>query len=156
VQTLLISTLWHAIVLSRNYGDICATVTKKPHLIGIRMELYRPSLKCVDLRFFSALIFEFTFGMVCAMKSHRDIIDLWPPIGSRSGLQVFADDIGVPYGTAQVMRFRGWVHARHWLAMSRAAQKRGLKDVTVAFLAEVSSQRSKKKSIASRGEHRVA
>ena len=96
--------------------------------------------------------------MVLVMESHRDIIDLWPQVGSRSGLQVFADDIGVPYGTAQVMRFRGSVHARHWLTMAKAAQKRGLTDVTVALLAEISSAKRppKKKTPASRGEHRVA
>lgn len=62
------------------------------------------------------------------MRSHTDIIDKWPT------LSAYASDIGVAYVTAQVMRYRGSIHVRHWDAVVDAALKRGWQDVTHELL----------------------
>ncbi len=92
------------------------------------------------------------------MRSYRDIIDLWPAVDRRTGLQVFAADIDVPYVTAQVMRFRNSIHARHWPAIEKAAARRGIKGVTIKALSEIGAKKSapKKKTSARRHEMRVA
>lgn len=62
------------------------------------------------------------------MQSHVDIINRWP------SLRAYAEEIGVAYGTAQVMRYRGSIHTRHWNAVVSAARKRGWSDVTHELL----------------------
>lgn len=63
------------------------------------------------------------------MRTHADIIDRWPSI------REYADDIGVPYVTAQVMRYRTNIHVRHWDAVVDAAAARGWSDITHELLA---------------------
>ena len=65
------------------------------------------------------------------MKSHRDIIDLWPAPSIRS----FADDLGLKYSTAQVMRYRNSIASDHWAAVVKAAHDRGLKGISMELLA---------------------
>jgi hypothetical protein len=72
--------------------------------------------------------------VIVGMNSHTDIIDLWPT------LREYASDIGVPYGTAQVMRYRRSIHARHWDDVVMAARKRGLEGVTHEVLAHVKAK----------------
>lgn len=67
------------------------------------------------------------------MHSFRSIIDLWPSLSD------FAADIGVRYGTAQVMRFRGQLRPRYWQAVVAAAQRRKL-PVTYEMLAAIAAQ----------------
>ncbi len=67
------------------------------------------------------------------MKSHREIIDLWPTPSIRS----FADDLGLKYSTAQVMRYRNSIASDHWTAVVEAAKRRGFKDVTMELLAHL-------------------
>ena len=62
------------------------------------------------------------------MKSHTDIIDRWP------SLRDYARDIRVAYVTAQVMRYRGSIHVRHWDAVVDAARGRGWSDITHELL----------------------
>ena len=69
--------------------------------------------------------------MVPYMKTYADIIDRWP------SLRAFADDIGVPYGTAQLMRHRNGIAPRHWRRLEAAAQRRGISGVTVQLLSEI-------------------
>lgn len=86
------------------------------------------------------------------MKSFRDIIDLWP------SLTEFAADIGVRYGTAQVMRFRSQLRDEHWVRVVAAAEKRNL-PVTYQMLAEIAAARkpkSKSRGNGRRAEHRPA
>ena len=68
------------------------------------------------------------------MNSFRDIIDLWPSIRD------FANEIGVRYGTAQVMRYRNQLKDEHWQAVVSAAAKRGL-PVTLDMLASIAAAR---------------
>lgn len=65
------------------------------------------------------------------IKSFRDIIELWPSIGA------FADDIGVKYVTAQVMKHRDSIDADHWVAVVDAAKKRGHAGITYELLARL-------------------
>lgn len=65
------------------------------------------------------------------MKSHRDIIDLWPSPSIRS----FADDLGLKYSTAQVMRYRNSISSDHWAAVVAAARSRGFAGITMELLA---------------------
>lgn len=86
------------------------------------------------------------------MKSFRDIIDLWPSLSD------FAADIGVKYGTAQVMRFRSQLRDEHWVRVVAAAEKRGL-PVTYQTLAEIAAgkkARVKPRGNGRRAEHRPA
>lgn len=65
-------------------------------------------------------------------KSFASLIDRWPT------LRDFASDVGVAYGTAQVMRFRDRIDDRYWVAMVEAAERRGLDGVTYEALARAS------------------
>lgn len=69
------------------------------------------------------------------MASFSDIIDRWP------SLQDFASDIGVKYGTAQVMRYRNSISPRRWNAVVSAAHQRGMADVTLSSLAQLAEAR---------------
>lgn len=64
------------------------------------------------------------------MKTFREVIDLWPSISA------FAADIGVSYVTAQVMRHRNSIAAKHWRSVVESAEERGL-DVTYELLASL-------------------
>lgn len=74
------------------------------------------------------------------MRTFTDVINRWP------SLSEFAADIGVKYGTAQVMRWRGTIPSDYWKRTSEAAAKRGIDGITVEFLASLkkSIRRSEK------------
>lgn len=65
------------------------------------------------------------------MKTFTDVINLWP------SLSEFADDIGVKYVTAQVMRYRGSIAPTHWSLVAEAAKRRGYHGVTIERLAKM-------------------
>lgn len=67
------------------------------------------------------------------MKTHRDIIDRWPA----PSIRTFAEDVGLKYVTAQLMRYRNSIAAEHWLAVVAAAERRGFSDITLGVLAEL-------------------
>lgn len=85
-----------------------------------------------------------------SMKDHADIIRLWPSISS------FADDIGVEYVTAQVMKHRKSIHSRHWDAVVDAAAKRGLVFVTHKALSKTRPKSRPARRPKHRSEARVA
>lgn len=62
--------------------------------------------------------------------SHPAIIDLWP------SLSAFAEDLGVPYGTAKAMRRRGSIPAQYWKRTVAKAAERKIDGVTLEVLAE--------------------
>lgn len=70
------------------------------------------------------------------MNSFADAINRWP------SLRDFADDIGVDYVTAQVMRHRDSIADRHWLRVVSAASDRGLDGVTLEFLASLAARKA--------------
>ena len=67
------------------------------------------------------------------MKTFRDIIAAWP----KPSLKTFADDLGIRYGTVQLMNFRCSIGPRHWPAVEAAARRRKIKGVTVALMADM-------------------
>jgi hypothetical protein len=68
------------------------------------------------------------------MTTYPEIIDRWP------SLTTYASDIGVRYGTAQVMRYRGSIPARYWKRVVAAASKRGIEGVTLDLLASIEAE----------------
>lgn len=79
------------------------------------------------------------------MKSFADIIDRWPSDSGppkRTSLQVFSDDLGVKYVTAQVMRHRNSIAPRYWEGLVDAAKRRKIKGVTLALLFKLKAQAS--------------
>lgn len=62
------------------------------------------------------------------MISHSDIIARW------GSIKEFAEDIGVLYVTAQVMKHRNSIHPRHWDAVITAAAARGIPGITYELL----------------------
>ena len=67
--------------------------------------------------------------LYCArMISHSDIIARW------GSIKEFAEDIGVLYVTAQVMKHRNSIHPRHWDAVITAAAARGIPGITYELL----------------------
>lgn len=77
------------------------------------------------------------------MDSFRSIIDKWP------SLPAFAADLDVIYVTAQAMKRRDSVSAEHWPALVAAAERRGIKGVTLEALASIKAARRQ-------SEHRAA
>ena len=77
------------------------------------------------------------------MKSFEDIIQQWPsdPSTDRTGLQVFADDMRVAYGTAQAMKFRNSVSPTYWPRLIEHAAKRGIEGVTYPLLCQIYPRR---------------
>lgn len=69
------------------------------------------------------------------MQSFSDIIGRWPSI------RAYADDIGVRYVTAQVMKHRDRIASDHWKAVVAAARKRGFKDITYDLLVDIADAR---------------
>jgi hypothetical protein len=70
-------------------------------------------------------------GYCSAMNTFRSIIDQWP------SLQDFAADLEVKYVTAQLMRHRDSIAAKHWRNTVAAASKRGMKHITLDLLASI-------------------
>ena len=65
------------------------------------------------------------------MSSFRSIIDEWP------SLQAFADDLGVKYVTAQLMRHRDSIASKHWRQTVISAGRRKIPGVTLELLASI-------------------
>ena len=66
----------------------------------------------------------------------RSVIDSWPSI------QEFADDLGVKYVTAQLMRHRDSIAAKHWKPVVVAARKRRLSGITLDLLASITPRKA--------------
>jgi hypothetical protein len=64
-------------------------------------------------------------------QTFRSIIDLWP------SLQAFADDLGVKYVTAQLMRHRDSIASKHWRQTVISASHRNIPGVTLELLATI-------------------
>ena len=75
------------------------------------------------------------------METFREIIDRWP----KPSLQTFADDIGVVYVTAQLMRYRSSISSTHWDAVVAGAKRRGIDGVSLELLASIKSQAAVRK-----------
>jgi hypothetical protein len=73
-------------------------------------------------------------GMFALMTTYTEIIDRWP------SLTTYAADIGVRYGTAQVMRYRGSIPARYWKRVVAAAARRGIEGVSLDLLASIEAE----------------
>jgi hypothetical protein len=67
--------------------------------------------------------------------THETIINLWP------SLSVFADDIGVSYGTAKAMRRRGSIPPQYWPRMIAKAVERGIKPVSFEIVSKAAKPR---------------
>jgi hypothetical protein len=72
--------------------------------------------------------------MLPGMTTYTEIIDRWP------SLSTYADDIGVRYGTAQVMRYRGSIPAKYWKRVVTAAARRGIEGVSLDLLASIEAE----------------
>ena len=73
------------------------------------------------------------------LTSFRAIIDKWP------SLQAFADDLGVKYVTAQLMRHRDSVASKHWHKAVTSARKRKIDGVTLEVLAATQAARQERR-----------
>lgn len=73
------------------------------------------------------------------MDTFSSIIDRWP------SLQDYADDIGVQYVTAQLMRHRNSIASNHWKAVVGGAEKRRIEGVTLEALAEIAAHATTKR-----------
>jgi predicted GNAT superfamily acetyltransferase len=62
------------------------------------------------------------------MNDHRDIIDRWP------STRAFAEDIGVSYNSANLMRHRRNIHFRHWERVVEAAKARNIRGINLKLL----------------------
>jgi len=68
------------------------------------------------------------------MTSFRTIIDQWPD------LPTFAEDLGVKYPAAQVMRHRDSISSSYWRDLVAAAERRGIAGVTLEVLADLKAR----------------
>jgi len=75
-----------------------------------------------------------------APETFAELIDLWPEKPG-SSVRNFAVDLGIPYVTAQLMRYRNSVHPRHWGRLVAAAKRRGLA-VDMELLATLAQERA--------------
>lgn len=74
------------------------------------------------------------------MTSFRAIIDKWP------SLQAFADDLGVKYVTAQLMRHRDSIASKHWNRAVTSAHKRKIHGVTLEVLAALQAAKQERRA----------
>lgn len=74
-----------------------------------------------------------------AMNSFADAINRWP------SLRTFAEDIGVDYVTAQVMKHRDSVSDKYWMRMVSCAEQRRIDGVTLEFLAALKADRLRRR-----------
>ena len=65
------------------------------------------------------------------MQSFHEIMDAW------SSDIVLAEDLQIPASHARTMRARGSIPAKYWTPLVAAAQRRGIKGVTIEVLAEI-------------------
>lgn len=81
--------------------------------------------------------------MTNAPSSFRELIDLWP----HPSIGAVAEDLGVPYGTVQVMRHRDSIASEHWAALVDGARRRrfeGWRTVTIEMLARLKAAKAAK------------
>jgi hypothetical protein len=71
------------------------------------------------------------------MKDHATIIGLWPS----PSIRTFADDVGAPYGTAQIWKHRNSIPPDCWDVVVAAAKERGLLSVTMEALQQAAPKR---------------
>lgn len=69
--------------------------------------------------------------------THEQIINLWP------SLSLFAEDIGVSYGTAKAIRRRGSIPPQYWAPMINKALEREIEAVTLEALSVAIKPRKK-------------
>lgn len=84
------------------------------------------------------------------MDSFTNIIRRWP------SLQDLADDLGVPYVTAQLMKHRDSIAAEHWEAVVAAAKLRGIDGVTLELLARIKAEKAGRRPLVPRHVPRSA
>lgn len=70
----------------------------------------------------------------------RSVIDRWP----KPSIAQFAEDVGVHYVTAQLMRHRNSISPDHWPAVVEAAQLRGFDEITLDLLLRLRAERTKR------------
>ena len=58
------------------------------------------------------------------MRTHADIINQWP------SLRAFAEDLGISYVNAQVMRYRDSIPVDHWARVIKVASNRGFDGIS--------------------------
>lgn len=93
-------------------------------------------------------------GMSKNIEEFRDIIDRWPatdkPLNRASkpqerrytgSIQAFADDMGMPYPRAQLMRHRNSINPKYWNKLIEVAKARGVRGVTIKRLSELYESR---------------
>lgn len=73
------------------------------------------------------------------MKTHADIIRLWPRIVD------FSRDVGISYASAQKMVERNSIRSCYWPRVISAANRRGLATVNYELLASISAREVKRK-----------
>ena len=76
------------------------------------------------------------------MKSFSDVIDQWPA----PSLQSFAEDVGIRYGTAQIMRHRDRINSRYWRRIVKAAQARKIEGVSLELMAALAAREQDSRS----------
>jgi hypothetical protein len=75
--------------------------------------------------------------------SFRELIDLWP----HPSIGTVAEDLGVPYGTVQVMRHRDSIASEHWASLVDGARRRrfeGWRTVTIELLARLKAAKARR------------
>lgn len=88
--------------------------------------------------------------IVARMDTFVAVIDRWP------SLQAFADDLEVPYVTAQVMRHRDSISPDHWERVVATARDRKISGVSYELLARLRARKvaSKRRNPKRRAEAR--
>ena len=86
------------------------------------------------------------------VKDFAQLIGSWPQDEGRTSIRTFASDMGIPYGTAQVMRSRSSVASDYWPQIVTAGKKRGLDWLTIEVLAQFRKHRKRWRSRPSRRE----
>lgn len=72
------------------------------------------------------------------ISTYADIIGLWP------SAEALADDIGESGVTVRAWRNRGSIPSSRWLDIVAAAERRGLRGVSLEVLASVAAAKSKR------------
>jgi hypothetical protein len=89
-------------------------------------------------------------GYGADMTTYTEIIDRWP------SLTAYAADIGVRYGTAQVMRYRGSIPAKYWKRVVAAAARRGIDGVSLELLASIEAEPKPRRPDSNQGARSAA
>jgi hypothetical protein len=89
-------------------------------------------------------------GILPLMLTYTEIIDRWP------SLTAYAGDLGIRYGTAQVMRYRGSIPAKYWKRVVAAAARRGIEGVTLDLLASIEAEPRPRRTDSNQGARSAA